>query len=59
MKQYTVYDNLNGQFTIIRQYYNYSEQKNVRLISTAYTKKTMLTFCQKLESDGYKFVGKL
>lgn len=54
MKVYTVYDNADGGYSIWYKSNNFDKKSYY-----AYNKKIMLSFCKKLENDGYKFVGKI
>ena len=57
MKTYTVYDNMDGGFSIWYKYYDGTNY--IKKSYYAYNKKSMLEFTKKLESNGYKFVGKI
>ena len=59
MKTYTVYDNLNEGFYIYYQYYDYKNQKLVQKEYKAKSKSFMLLYAKMLESNGYRFVGRL
>ena len=59
MKSYTIYDNVDGGYTIWYKYYDYSCQEFIKKSFQAKTKSLMLDFTKKLENNGYKFVGKI
>ena len=58
-KTYSVYDNMDGGFSIWYTYYDPNLKKVEKKSYYAYSKKIMLSFTRQLESNGYKFVGKL
>jgi len=59
MKTYTIYDNLNGGFTIWIQYFDTYENKYKKVAKHFEFKNAMLNYKKQLEADGYKFVGKI
>lgn len=59
MKTYTVYDNLNGGFYILYQYYDYKNQQFVSKEYKAKSKAFMLVYAKMLECNGYRFVGRI
>jgi hypothetical protein len=59
MRYYTIYDNASGGFTLKWTFYDKFENKNVINTTTVDTKQEMINWKRKIESKGYKFVGKL
>jgi hypothetical protein len=59
MKTYTIYDNLEGGFTIWWKYYDKYNNKYVKKSYNAINKDGMMVFRRELERNGYKFVGKI
>jgi hypothetical protein len=59
MKQYTIYDNADGGYTI---WWTNFDKYNNRWLKKKFqvnTKESMIIWKRRLEGDGYKFVGKL
>ena len=59
MKTYTIYDNVDGGYTIWYKFFDYSAQDFIKKSFQAKTKSIMIDFTKKLEKSGYKFVGKI
>jgi hypothetical protein len=59
VKTYTVYDNMDGGYSIWYQYYDYNQKQYIKNYYYAYSKKVMMSYTKDLENKGYKFVGKL
>jgi len=59
MKNYTIYDNADGGFTIWWTHYDRYNNQYVKKKMLVNTKDSMLMWKKRLEADGYKFVGKL
>jgi hypothetical protein len=59
MKQYSVYDNADGGFTIVWNHFDRYNNSWIKKKMFVNSKETMLMWKRRLESDGYKFVGKL
>ena len=58
-KLFTIYDNMNGGFTIMYQYYDKYNNKIIKKTIHFEFKQSMIKYKNNLEMDGYKFVGKL
>lgn len=59
MKTYTIYDNADGGYTIWWTQYDRYNNKWVKKNMLVNNKPTMLMWKRRLETDGYKFVGKI
>ena len=59
MKAYTVYDNIDGGFTIVWNQYDKFNNRWIKKNMSVNSKETMFMWKRRLEADGYKFVGKL
>lgn len=59
MKTYTIYDNIDNQFTIKYRYWDWLKRNYVVKIIIARTINDKNYFEKKLISLGYKFVSKI
>jgi hypothetical protein len=59
VKTYTVYDNVDGGFTIWWQYFDKYHAKWIKKKMLVNSKETMMMWKKRLERDGYVFVGKI
>lgn len=59
MKNYTIYDNADGGYTIWWTQFDRYENRYVKKKMVVNTKESMMMWKRRLENDGYKFVGKL
>ena len=59
MKKYTVYDDVDGGFTIWWTSYDKYNSEWIKKNMVVNTKESMLMWKRKFESGGYKFVGKI
>lgn len=58
-RQYTVYDNVDGGYTIRYKYVNALNRRDVYSTYQANNRESMMRFTKDLERKGFKFVGKL
>lgn len=59
MKTFTVYDNVNGGYTVRYRRYDYNERVYKTNTYHCNNENSMKSFTDKLKKDGYKFVGKI
>lgn len=59
MRTYTVYDNIDGGFTVKYRYYDYSAKEFKVRIWNCPNQAAMKSFTDRLRADGYKYVGKI
>jgi hypothetical protein len=59
MKNYTIYDNADGGYTIWWTHYDKYNGRWLKKKMQVNTKESMVMWKRRLEADGYKFVGKL
>ena len=57
MKQYVVFDNVSGGYTIRYRYYNNQQKRYIYNVYQANDLRSMREFEKKLIKDNYKFVG--
>lgn len=56
-KEYTIFDNVAGGYTIRYRYYFYKERRYIYKVYQAQDYNSMRSFERNLIRDGYKFVG--
>lgn len=59
MRVFTVYDNVDGGYTVKYRYYDYSAQNYKTKTWQCPNYSSMKNFTEKLRADGFKYVGKI
>ena len=59
MKEYSVYDNADGGYTITYRFFDLTLRRMMYKTYQAYNTEQMIRFTKDLQKKNFKFVGKL